>query len=185
MAARPGAGTPQPRRWIPIRERKEGTPEHPQLLAAGHRRREFPVEGGRQGKKEKSWPVQLESAVVAINPTPGGKLTGVELIREAQQTLSLERLEVPPLQIRRSKMGGYLLGIKGQGAKEQADRLAKGLKGLPGASGVAVTRPEKRLNIRVSGLETGVPPEMVVQAVAAAGGCSAEELKPGDRKSVV
>lgn len=133
--------------------------------------------GPRRGGKR--WPTLTETAVVAVNPIPGGKLTGVELIREARQTLSLEEMEVPPLEIKRSKMGGYLLGIRGQGADAKADRLAASLKGLPGASKVAVTRPKRRRDIRVSGFEAGITPAEVVQAVAAAGGCPADEMKPG------
>lgn len=117
--------------------RPEGTERSPSSSGVTGRRR-----------KEKRWPALPGTAVVAINPIPGGTLTGGKLMREAQQALSLEELEVPPLEIKRSKMEGYLLGLRGQGAEEKADRLADGLRGLPGASGVAVTRPVKRLDIR-------------------------------------
>lgn len=137
-----------------------------------------PKENGR--RKGRRWPTVPTTAVVAVNPPPGGTQTGVDgLIREARQVLSLEELGVPPLEIKRSKMGGYLLGVKGPDAEIKADRLTKGLRELPGAAGVAVSRPVKRLDIRLTGLETGITPEEVVSAVAAAGGCSTDKIRPG------
>lgn len=169
--ARPGS-------WAKAVSRKAGSRSSP----AGTTR---PNEGkgeGTPGKKKtgKRWPTLPKSAVVAINPLPGGEHTGRELIREAQQALSLEKLEVPPLEIKRSRMGGYLLAVRGEGAEEGADRLARGLRGMPQATKVAITRPAKRCEMRVSGLDEGVSPTEVVQAVAAAGGCPVEEVKPGD-----
>lgn len=67
-----------------------------------------PRRAGRKG-----WPTLPKMAVVAISPIPGGTSTGVELIREAQNALSLEEMEIPPLEMKRSRTGGYLLGLRG------------------------------------------------------------------------
>lgn len=102
-----------------------------------------------------------------------------ELLRRARKEISIEELEIPHLEIKRARTGRYILGVPGQHPEEKADRLAARLVGLASDMGVRVTRPTKKADIRVSGLEEYTTPEEVVAAVAKMTDCRAGDIRSG------
>lgn len=83
----------------------------------------------RAKDKRKERPTLPRTAVVLTAPA-GKEAACVELLRRAKEEISIEEVEVPPLEIRRARTGGLILGVPGQHPQEGADRFAAKLAGL-------------------------------------------------------
>ena len=71
--------------------------------------------------------------------------------------------------------------IPGEESADKADNLAEKLKQVfPENGEVRVTRPAKKAEIRMGGLDGSIRPEEIKAAVAATGGCPEAEVKLGD-----
>ena len=70
--------------------------------------------------------------------------------------------------------------IPGEESADKADNLTEKLKQVfPENGEVRVTRPAKKAEIRIDGLDGCIRPEEIKAAVAATGGCSEAEVKLG------
>ncbi|XP_045455126.1 uncharacterized protein LOC123664652 [Melitaea cinxia] len=78
-----------------------------------------------------------------------------------------------------SQTGTRRLELPGTGNKEKAEELARRIKTIVGED-VAVTRPEKCADLRVSGLDDSVTPQELAGVIAKAGGCAVESIKVGE-----
>ncbi|XP_067213178.1 collagen alpha-1(I) chain-like [Linepithema humile] len=85
--------------------------------------------------------------------------------------------------------GGLLLEIPGGGpeAEARADRLTTVLQMTlrEDFEGIRVTRPAKRLDLRLKGVEESISEEEIRQAIAAKGGCSESEIRVGPLRPAV
>lgn len=103
-----------------------------------------------------------------------------ETISLARQKMNLEELGIKDVKARRAATGAILYEIPGEGKAQKADLFAQKLReALEGKEGVRVTRPCKRGEIRLHGLDESVTVEEVKVEVAKIGGCQASEIKAG------
>lgn len=130
-------------------------------------------------RKKKVWPDPPSSEAVMLTVPPGGKTSYAEVLRAAQNEMSLEVLGIPGLTIRRARAGGYLMGVSCEDAKVKADKLADGLGRLAERMGAKVTRPSRTMDIRVTGLQEDTVEEDVVGAIARCGGCNTADIRCG------
>ncbi|CAH2097402.1 unnamed protein product [Euphydryas editha] len=86
-------------------------------------------------------------------------------------SVDLKELGIGPLRIRQSATGARLIEVPGSTSGEKADALAARLKEAL-AEEVEVFRPEKKAELRISGLSDAVSSERLAIAVAKEGGCS-------------
>ncbi|KMQ85880.1 gag protein [Lasius niger] len=103
-----------------------------------------------------------------------------EVIQTIRGEVKLSDYQIISLRPKRTATGSILYEVPGVGSAEKADKLAVTLKALLEAKGLRVTRPVKRVELRVSGLDDASAPENVVEAVAAVGGCSAGNIRVGN-----
>ncbi|XP_076765240.1 uncharacterized protein LOC143432457 [Xylocopa sonorina] len=90
-----------------------------------------------------------------------------------------------PLRSRRAQTGGLLLEIPGAGKADKAEMLAAKLAGALTDFAVKVSCPQKRADLRVSGLDESVTPMEVAETLAAAGGCRVQYPATAARKVAV
>ena len=120
-------------------------------------------------------------AAVAISLAPGSTKTSGEVLATARAKIRLTELGVPVAKIRQTMTGGMLIEIPGQESSAKADGLAAKLKEVfAEESEVRISRPSKRAEIRICGLDASIQPSEVKERVAAEGGCSEEDVKIGE-----
>lgn len=71
------------------------------------------------------------------------------------------------------------MGVPGQSPEYKADRLAAGLAGLAEETGVRITRPTRKVDIHVTGMDGAATPEEVVTAISKMTGCHLDSIKCG------
>ena len=120
-------------------------------------------------------------AAVAISLAPGSTKTCGEVLATARAQIRLSEIGGPVAKIRQTVAGGILFEIPGQDRSAKADVLAAKLNEVfAKEEEIRISRPHKRTEIRIRGLDMSIQPEEVRKAVAAVGGCSAEEIKVGE-----
>ncbi|KMQ83300.1 gag-like protein, partial [Lasius niger] len=145
-----------------------------------------------KGKQRKIRPPK--QAAIHISMLPRGETdmdttdsTGVDKKRTLGEVMQTVRGEIKlsdgsqitSLRPKRTVTGGILYEVPGTDSAEKADKLAIALKALLEPRGLRVTRPVKRAELRVFGLDDATTPEDVIQAVAEVGGCLAGDIKVG------
>ena len=122
-------------------------------------------------------------AAVALTVAPGSEKRCEDVLAWARERISLSEIGVQNVKIRYTVAGGILMEIPGEGSADKADNLAERLKQVfPENGEVRVTRPAKKAEIRIGGLDGSIRPEEIKAAVAATGGCPEEEVKLGEIK---
>ncbi|KMQ91633.1 cellular nucleic acid-binding protein [Lasius niger] len=102
-----------------------------------------------------------------------------EVIQTIRGEVKLSDYEITCLRPKRAATGGILYEVPGKGSGEKADKRAEKLKALLEPKGLRFTRPVKRAELRISGMDDASTPKDVVEAVAAVGGCVAGDIKVG------
>jgi len=102
-----------------------------------------------------------------------------EAIAAARSSIKLAEFGIDSLKPKKAAGGGILFEVPGEESGQKADKFAEALRTVLGPKGVRVTRPVKRVEMRVSGLDDSITPDEVLAAIAAAGDCSAGEVKVG------
>lgn len=83
--------------------------------------------------------------------------------------------------MRRSITGGLILEIPGENNTEKANNLASRLREVfDKDEEIKISRPHKKAEMRISGLDDSVTPADVASAVSATGGCNLSEVKHGE-----
>lgn len=101
-----------------------------------------------------------------------------DALRKAREKISLERIGIEEPRIRRAMNGGLLMEIRGEDGKKKADKLAEELRTvLEGEANI--TRPMKRGEVRMMGLDDSVTQEEIVCVLAGMGDCGIEEIRTG------
>ncbi|CAK9820202.1 hypothetical protein ANTQUA_LOCUS10541 [Anthophora quadrimaculata] len=123
------------------------------------------------------------TAAIALTVTPESTVTLGEAIASAKKKLTLAEVGLEALTYKRAVTGGLLMQIPGPEGAAKADTLAKKLEEALQGTGVKITRPCKRAELRVTGLDDSVTPAEVADAIAAAGACRPEEVRTGQIRS--
>ena len=149
---------------------------HPTLGNKGKRQPE------RGSRRTGNPPVRVpRRAAVALSLAPDCPRKGGEVLFEARSKINLKDLGITDAKIRLSAAGSVLVEIPGEDRAAKADILAGKLKEVfPESSKVKITRPVKRTDIRITGLDVSVRKTEVIEAVVNTGGCREEEVKIGE-----
>ncbi|KAJ0173396.1 hypothetical protein K1T71_011572 [Dendrolimus kikuchii] len=135
-------------------------------------------------KTEKPKPVERraprlrapKSAAVVLTLQPGAADRGVtyaNLFSKAKARIKLADLGIEGgLRLKRARTGARMLLVPGADSAPQADALAEQLRLNLYPEDVRVSRPEKTVCLRVSGLDDHVHEEDVAAAIARTTGCS-------------
>ena len=122
-------------------------------------------------------------AAVALAVAPGSEKKCEDVLAWARERVSLSEIGVQNVRIRYTVAGGILMEIPGEESMDKADNLAEKLKQVfPENGEVRITRPAKKAEIRIGGLDGSIRPEEIKAAVAATGGCPEGEVKLGEIK---
>ncbi|KAJ0174689.1 hypothetical protein K1T71_009797 [Dendrolimus kikuchii] len=89
-----------------------------------------------------------------------------DLMQKAKTNIKLGDLGIPGVKLKTARTGARMLLLPGKDSGEKADALAARLKEVLPQDEVKVSRPERCLNVRISGLDDCTTVEEVVAAVA-------------------
>ncbi|XP_025264646.1 uncharacterized protein LOC112638027 [Camponotus floridanus] len=136
-----------------------------------------------QAKKRKS-PVGVvrepRTAAVLVTIAPDSGITSGEMLRKSRALISVYP-EMETARLKKTQAGGTLLQFAGAEGHRVADRVASAMRQIAEeARGVRVTRPMKRAELRLRGLDDSVTKEEMVDAVAGMAGCRAGDLSVGE-----
>ncbi|XP_026823912.1 uncharacterized protein LOC113561603 [Ooceraea biroi] len=132
--------------------------------------------GGRPGAKGPKPPKSPKTAAVVITAADGDYKGAVE---KAQKGVDIDALGIAAPRVRRALTGALIYEIPGPESATKADELASRLVKVFEGSGVRVTRPLKKAELRVRRLDDAATEESVSRAVAAAGGCDPRDVEVG------
>ncbi|KAJ0179075.1 hypothetical protein K1T71_005850 [Dendrolimus kikuchii] len=122
-----------------------------------------------------------KSAAVILTLQPGAADRGVtyaNLFSKAKARIKLADLGIEGgLRLKRARTGARMLIVPGADSAPQADALAEQLRLNLYPEDVRVSRPEKTVCLRVSGLDDHVHEEDVAAAIARTTGCSVASIK--------
>ncbi|EZA46494.1 hypothetical protein X777_00101, partial [Ooceraea biroi] len=120
-------------------------------------------------------PLVTEAVVISC----GEKERRKELLSKAKKSISLEELGIKNSRMRTTATGATLIEILGESKKEKADKLAERLKEFYEGEPMKVTRPTRRIDLRISGLGEDTTEDEVTEAIAKEGGGKMEEIRVG------
>ncbi|XP_063620701.1 uncharacterized protein LOC134800634 [Cydia splendana] len=117
----------------------------------------------------------MAAVVVALKPEAQ---TDYRTVMEKATTLKLAELGVNHLKVRKSATGARIIEVPGAQSSQAADNLADRLRDLIGDV-ADVYRPVKKAEIKISGFNESVTPEIIKKEVAARGNCKEEQVMVG------
>ncbi|XP_026825056.1 actin cytoskeleton-regulatory complex protein PAN1-like [Ooceraea biroi] len=132
--------------------------------------------GGRPGAKGPKPPKAPKTAAVVITAADGDYKGAVE---KEQKGVDIDALGIAAPRVRRALTGALIYEIPGPESATKADELASRLEKVFEGSGVRVTRPLKKAELRVRRLDDAATEESVSRAVAATGGCDPRDVEVG------
>ncbi|XP_026830952.1 uncharacterized protein LOC113563483 [Ooceraea biroi] len=130
---------------------------------------------GARAEERKRIPLMTEAVVISCEEKERGK----ELLGKAKKNISLEELGIVNSRMRRTATGATLIEILGEGRKEKADKLAGKLEDFFQGDPIKVTRPTRRIDLRISGLGEDTTEEEIREVVSKEGGGKIEEVRVG------
>ena len=119
-------------------------------------------------------------AAVALSVAPGSARKDADLIAEARRKIDIRELGITDVKIRFSVADNVLVEIPGEDRTAKADNLMGKLKQIFPENEVKVSRPIKRTEVRITGLDVSVQKAEVIEAVRNTGGCLEDEIKIGE-----
>jgi hypothetical protein len=134
----------------------------------------------KKNKTPKLRPPRTAAVVLAIQP--GAEEKGVNfsnILSEAEKSIDLKALGIEGVKFRTAATGARILTVAGSNSAEKADTLATSLR-LALGEAVKVSRPEKCVELRISGLDDAATKDRVAAVVAAEGACAPEAIKVGE-----
>ena len=160
-------------------DKTEGRKDAAPLVRRERDRQRPTPKGMRSGDKPNIYPPRR--AAVAISIAPDSTKTCEGVLANARAQIRLSEIGGPVARIRQTAAGGILFEIPGKDRFEKADALAARLSEVfAKEKEVRISRPFRRAEIRILGLDMAIQPGDVQKAVVAACGCKAEEVKVGE-----
>lgn len=126
-------------------------------------------------------PRQSAAVTITLLPPAEGadKPTMAGVLALASARINLAELGIEHLRPKRAVTGGLILEVPGQESAPRADALAERLRTALADEPVKVSRPVRRMDLRITGLDDAATAASVAAAVAAAGGCGEGEVRAG------
>ena len=102
----------------------------------------------------------------------------MDVLATAREKIHLPEIGIPSTKIRYTVAGRILVEIPGDESAAKADVLATKLREIfPEDGEVKISRPTKRSEIRISGLDPTIKVEEIIEAVATIGSCDKKDVK--------
>ncbi|XP_049868112.1 uncharacterized protein LOC126374654 [Pectinophora gossypiella] len=150
------------------------------VVGKGRKQKVASAQPLQRPKAPKLRPPRSAAVVVQLQPAAAERgTTYADILREAKSKVDIQSLGITSLRIRKAATGARVLEVAGATSTEKADSLATKLRESMSGDVVKVSRPTKCANMRIVGLDDSVSTQEVVEAVAKAGGCTADTIKAG------
>ena len=123
-------------------------------------------------------------AAVALTVAPGSGKRYEDALATARGKMRLKDIGVSDVRIRYTVTGGILIEVPGEESAAKADNLAaKLIEIFPEDEDIRVTRPTKKSELKISGLDGSIQTEEVIaEVVAATSDCSENDVRIGEIK---
>lgn len=151
-----------------------------------------PTKRGGQNQALRGKTTQTKLAVprtsaIVIALQPEAVKNGIDyetVVSLAREQVDIDTLDIPYIKYKETATGTRKLEIPGAASGKKADQMAEKLRAFYakaiGEGMVNVSRPMKRAELRVTGLDESITKEEVAAAVAAKGLCPVDQVKVED-----
>ncbi|XP_048001389.1 uncharacterized protein LOC125238161 [Leguminivora glycinivorella] len=175
--ARPSVPPPAPPQesWATVARKKKPKGSGP--VSSQPQQKESPNRGTLPKKTTAPKLVVPTMAAVVVALKPDAQ-TDYRSVMEKATTLKLAELGVDHLKVRKSAAGARIIEVPGEQSSQAADNLADRLRVLIGDV-AEVYRPVKKAEIRISGFDESVTPEILKTEVAIRGKCQEDQVSVG------
>ncbi|XP_076764848.1 uncharacterized protein LOC143431794 [Xylocopa sonorina] len=133
-------------------------------------------------KEARTLPRNPTTAAVTLALPQGSAASYADVMAAAKKRICLKDLGIEEVRTRKALTGALILEITGEGRDEKADALAAKLRTVFTPEEVKITRPTKRVGMRVYRIDDSLSTSEIVEAIAAAGGCQKEDIRAGPMK---
>ncbi|CAG9790270.1 unnamed protein product [Diatraea saccharalis] len=138
-----------------------------------------PPPSHRKRGRKKVKVMNTSAVMVSIPPEEVRKgVTYKEIMTKARRMIRLQDLGIPGVEMGRAVSGALLLKVPGAKSDQLADRLASELRRVLDPT-IEVTRPVKRVDMRITGLDEAVEVDELRSAISKGGGCPPERIVMG------
>lgn len=104
--------------------------------------------------------------VIALHTGADDTISYADALRKAKEKIDIEELGIKEANMRRARNGGLIIQIAGQNNRNKADTLANKMKEIFMGGGVQVSRPRRKGDTLIIGLDEDITSEDVKQSVA-------------------
>ncbi|XP_011707944.1 PREDICTED: uncharacterized protein LOC105462792 [Wasmannia auropunctata] len=156
----------------------DGTAEFPPLPVEGRTVKPAPAQRVVPMAERRRPP---RSAAVSMSFPENMKFADV--VKKARDSVNLGDLGIEHTRLRATMSGAVLVEIPGNDMSPKADTLAAKLQEVFMDSGVRVSRPSLKGELRLSGLDASISPRELRAAMAEAGGCAADDIRMGHTRA--
>lgn len=138
-----------------------------------------------QQKAKRPKPPRLRpprTAAIVMTLQPGARereVTHASLLKTCREAIDLRELDIWALVPRQAKTGAFMLEVPGDDCNRKADALVDRMRQVLKDEDVRLHRPEKRSELRITGLDESITSEEVTAAVIRDAKCSPEQIKVG------
>lgn len=137
-----------------------------------------------KAKPKPKLPRTPTASAITLTRPEGCELGLDKAMEMLRSSIKLEDFGISGLRPKRAVTGALLLEVPGDGGAAKAEALASRMTEVLAGTGVKVTRPVKRVEVRVSALPDDAKRAEVGSALASAGGCPEGDIRIGEiRKS--
>lgn len=121
-----------------------------------------------------------KTAAVSI-VSRSSQVSYADILKEAKNRVDLQQLSIEETRIKRAITGGIVIEIPGEHNNQKADALATQLRqAFQQSEEVSITRPTKRAELRLSGLDDSTTTLEVQTVLADVGKCAPQDIRTGN-----
>ncbi|XP_041989041.1 uncharacterized protein LOC121740420 [Aricia agestis] len=138
------------------------------------------VKAPKKRKKRKLRSPKTSAVVLTLQPEAEKRgITYLSVLEEAKKRVDLVALDIPGVRYREAVTGARIYEVSGNANKDKADALAGKLREVLGEENVRISRPQKCVELRITGLDDSATPTEIAEAVARSGACLVSNIKIG------
>lgn len=121
-----------------------------------------------------------KTAAVSI-VSRNNNISYADILKEAKNRVDLQQLGIAETRIKRAITGGIIIELPGEQNNEKADALATSLRqAFQQTENVSITRPTKKAELRLSGLDDSTTTQEVKTVLADIGKCDPQDIRTGN-----
>lgn len=133
-------------------------------------------QGTRTHRQEHGYKFRNKPEIIAMH-CENDNITHAQAVKKANEGIDLKKIGFGNVNMRKARNGGLIIRVNGPDNKTKADALAMAMKDVLAKDCVRISRPVKRTDIRVTGIDEDDSPDDIRAAIINIDGGKGENIK--------